>query len=96
MPSGFLWQQFLFHLVDAAPWLIAILGGLAILNFGPLGRALRARLQGPNRADLEERLEELRSELASANERLDYLERLAVQRPGAVALPPAAEPTTPV
>lgn len=94
MEPGFLWQQLLFHLVDAAPWLIGILGGLTILNFGPLGRALRHRLQGPSRTDLEERLEQLSSELASAHERLDYLERLAIQRPGAVAVPPAARPPT--
>jgi hypothetical protein len=97
MPQGSFWQlQFLARLIDAAPWLIGLFGGLALVNFGPLGRAIRARLLSSDRSDSDARLEGIAADLAQVLERLDYLERLAVQQPTARPLPPPKKETTPV
>lgn len=97
MPQGSFWQlQFLAHMINAAPWLIGLFGGLALVNFGPLGRAIRARLLSSDRPDSDARLEGIATDLAQVLERLDYLERLAVQHPPSRPLPPPKRETTPV
>ena len=94
MPTGWIWQQLIAHFVSAAPWLVGLFGGLALVNFGPLGKALRARLQGSH-ADDDPRLDTIAADVAQVLERLDYLERLAVQDARHPPLPPPRK-TTPV
>jgi hypothetical protein len=89
-----MWQQLLVHFIDAAPWLVGLFGGLALVSFGPLGAAIRARLKGSSRAN-DDRLDTIAADVAQVLERLDYLERLAVQDPRHQQLPPPRK-TTPV
>jgi hypothetical protein len=95
MPNGWIWQQLIAHFVSAAPWLVGVFGGLALVNFGPLGRALRARLMGSRSADEDQRLDGIASDVAQVLERLDYLERISVQGDRRQPLPPPKK-TTPV
>ncbi len=97
MPT-WIWQQLIAHFVSAAPWLVGLFGGLALVNFGPLGRALRVRLMGSKSAEDDQRLEGIATDVAQILERLDYLERIAVQdgRDGRhPPLPPPPKATTP-
>jgi hypothetical protein len=92
MPTGWIWQQLIAHFVTAAPWLVGLFGGLALVNFGPIGKALRARLQGSHTGD-DPRLDTIAADVAQVLERLDYLERLAVQDPRHQQLPPPKKKT---
>jgi len=92
--DSWVWQQLLAHFVNAAPWLVGLFGGLALVSFGPLGSAIRARLTGA-RPHEDERLDAIAADLAQVLERLDYLERLAVQDSRHPPLPPPKK-TTPV
>ncbi|UCG88297.1 MAG: hypothetical protein JSW71_07060 [Gemmatimonadota bacterium] len=74
------WMQILYALPDALPWVLGGLAGLAMISFGPLGRALTQRLRrGEEEAErLEGVLQELtllRGELGEVLERLDYAQR---------------------
>lgn len=93
MPTGWIWQQLIAHFVSAAPWLVGLFGSLALVNFGPLGTALRARLTKGGRTDDDPRLDAIAADVSQVLERLDYLERLAVQDGRRVPLPPPGKPT---
>ena len=76
-----LWERFLITLLYALPWIIVGVGGLSILSFSPLGRALVRRLQhgteDPERASkILEEVKAARGELGEILERLDYTEQL--------------------
>lgn len=71
--------EFIAPMVVASVLFVSI--GAAVILRGPLGRALADRLTG-GRADddtdvrpLRREMEEIRAELASVNERLDFAER---------------------
>jgi hypothetical protein len=93
------WTQILYALPDALPWILGGLAGIAMVSFGPLGRALTHRLRrGAEEAErLEGVLEELtllRGELGEVLERLDYAGRPALRGgplSGDPALPPSAD-----
>lgn len=82
------WSNLVAHFVDAAPWLVALFGSLALVNFGPLGVAIRARIARSGRADDDPRLDTIAADVAQVLERLDYLERIAVQDGRHPPLPP--------
>ena len=93
------WAQFLYALPATLPWILGGLGAVAMVSFGPVGRALTHRLRrGAEEADrLEGVLEELtllRGELGEVLERLDYARRPALGdglAAGNSALPPSAD-----
>lgn len=91
MPT-WIWQQLIAHFVSAAPWLVGLFGGLALVNFGPLGNAIRTRLTR-GRQDDDPRLDTIAGDVAQILERLDYLERIAVQDGRRPPLPPAKQTT---
>ncbi|HZH40710.1 MAG TPA: hypothetical protein VFD85_06850 [Gemmatimonadales bacterium] len=93
MPTGWIWQQLIAHFVSAAPWLVGLFGGLALVNFGPLGNAIRARLTRGGQTEDDPRLDTIAADVSQVLERLDYLERLAVQDGRHVPLPPAGKTT---
>jgi hypothetical protein len=77
------WAQFLYALPATLPWILGGLAGVAMVSFGPVGRALTHRLRrGAEEAErLESVLEELtllRGELGEVLERLDYATRPAL------------------
>jgi hypothetical protein len=96
------WDQFLERLIvvaiDAAPWLIGGLGGLSIISFGPLGRALSQRLRHGTEdterstAILEE-LTAVRRELEEVIERQYATERLLTGHRGEQLTPNYPTPT---
>lgn len=89
-----LWHQLLIHLVNASAWLIGGLGGLAILSFGPLGRALRERIRAGAARDTIDagdsaQLATTTRDVDELRERVDYLEHLLAERHDPQPLPAA-------
>ena len=89
-------EQVIFWLQRAAyqllPYLTAA-GGITLISFTPIGRAVVSWLKGHvNRgraAELAGELEQLREELGQVQERLDFTERQLAGRPsGTAATPP--------
>ena len=92
------WAQFLFALPHALPWILGGLAGVAMVSFGPVGRALTHRLRrGAEEAErLESVLEELallRGELGEALERLDYTRGPALGNDLSAGHPPSPPST---
>jgi hypothetical protein len=101
MNWGWYLAQLLARTVEVLPWLLAGLGGLAIVSFSPLGRGLLRYLR--TREDetalneqLLQELEELRKVLGDVVERLDFTERQMAQKLLGPLRPPALPEATPL
>jgi hypothetical protein len=71
-------QVIVLALIQALPWLVGGVVVAGVLGWSPLGRSLRRTTTGDDAAmrEVHGELTAIRQELAEAQERLDYSERL--------------------
>lgn len=98
MEWGFVLERLIWVTINSAPWLIGMLGGLSILSFGPLGRAISQRLKYgiEDKQQSEGILEELvviRRKLEELIERQYATERLLTGNRGEQLTPQYPTPT---